>query len=341
VLLTLSAVLGVSDVLRFRTERVPRFVIDAVHRNASLLAVAVLLVHIVTSVIDKFAPIGLIDSVVPFVSAYRPVWLGLGAVAFDLMVAVLLTSLVRRRLGHRAWRAIHWLAYLCWPVALLHSLGTGSDTKTTWMLALSAACLLAVLLAVWSRIRSGWPEHRALRRSAVLASTAGPLALVVWLPGGPLGARWASRAGTPASLLRATGASGGKTSTAGGAAAANASISFSASATGSVGETELSNGLVRVQLRLALSGEPLTALTIRIDGQPVDGGGVQMLGSVVDLGTASDPTLYAGRVTGLRGSNVHARVRGPRGQADLQARLQIDSGGATATGTVSSAPAGR
>ena len=91
------------------------------------VAVAFLVVHIATSILDGFAPIGLLDAVVPLHSAYRPIWLGLGAVAFDLMLAVTITSLVKRRIGYRTWRAVHWLAYLSWPVAVVHSFGTGSD----------------------------------------------------------------------------------------------------------------------------------------------------------------------------------------------------------------------
>ena len=89
---------------------------------------------------------------IPFVSGYRPLWLGLGTLSFDLLVALAVTSLVRRRLGYRAWRAVHWLAYVSWPVAVLHGLGTGSDTKQWWMLALTVVCIVAVLVAVWTRI---------------------------------------------------------------------------------------------------------------------------------------------------------------------------------------------
>src|ERR1700740_1610157 len=119
VLLTVSVALGVADVRRTRMAGVPRFVFASVHRSAWLLAVAFLLVHIVTSVLDGFAPISLIDAVIPLHSAYRPIWLGLGAIAFDLMLAVTITSLLRRRLGYRAWRATHWLAYLSRPLAPL------------------------------------------------------------------------------------------------------------------------------------------------------------------------------------------------------------------------------
>ena len=62
----------------------------------------------------------------PVRAALPAAWLGLGALAFDLLVALVVTSLLRRRLGLRAWRAVHWLAYACWPVALVHGWGTGT-----------------------------------------------------------------------------------------------------------------------------------------------------------------------------------------------------------------------
>ncbi|HEV2975721.1 MAG TPA: ferric reductase-like transmembrane domain-containing protein, partial [Solirubrobacteraceae bacterium] len=142
ILLTVSVALGVLNVRRTTLQGVPRFVLEAVHRNVSLLALAFLVVHILTAVMDPFAPIRLIDAVIPFTAAYRPVWLGLGAVAFDLLLAVIITSLLRRRFGLRLWRAVHWLAYGSWPIALVHGFGTGSDASATWFLALSIGCVL-------------------------------------------------------------------------------------------------------------------------------------------------------------------------------------------------------
>jgi predicted ferric reductase len=127
VLLTSSVVIGIVGTVRFASPRWPRFAIDAVHRDISLLVLVVLAIHIVTSVLDGFAPISLLDGVIPFVTPYRPLWMGLGTLAFDLLLAIAITSVIRRRLGYRAWRAVHWLAYASWPVAVLHGLGTGSD----------------------------------------------------------------------------------------------------------------------------------------------------------------------------------------------------------------------
>jgi predicted ferric reductase len=200
-LLTFAVALGVVDVRRFATPRWPRFLVDSLHRNVSLLAMVFLGVHILTSVLDSFAPISLSDAIIPFAGSYRPFWLGLGAVAFDLLVAVIVTSLLRQRIGYAGWRAVHWLAYASWPIALLHSFGTGSDVKSAWFLLLGIGCLVVVLVAVLARVLGGWPEHARRRGAALAGAGSFSLFLVLWLPSGPLGTEWARRSGTPASLL--------------------------------------------------------------------------------------------------------------------------------------------
>ena len=201
VLLTAALALGVADVRRLSSPSWPRFVVDSLHRSVSMLALAFLAVHILTSVLDSFTSISLLDAFVPFVGSYRPFWLGLGAVAFDLMLAVIVTSLLRARIGFAGWRAVHWLAYASWPVALLHGLGTGSDVKSGWLLVLSVLCTLAVIAAVLVRVFSGWPADIARRRAALAATGAFSVFLLAWLPIGPLGSDWARRSGTPSSLL--------------------------------------------------------------------------------------------------------------------------------------------
>src|SRR5437764_15025797 len=169
-LLTASVVLGVLGPLRFTVPgRWPRFAIDTLHRDVSLLVIAVLVIHVVTSVLDGFAPINFLDAVIPFRSVYRPVWMGLGAFAFDFLLALAVTSLVRRRLGYRAWRAIHWLAYVSWPVAVLHGIGSGTDTKVWWSLALTLVCVAAVSAAAIVRVLRT-PEATEGLRSAVVAA---------------------------------------------------------------------------------------------------------------------------------------------------------------------------
>lgn len=211
-LLTGALALGIADFQRLGTPRWPRFVVDSLHRSLSLLALVFLALHILTAVLDSFAPISLAAAFIPFISSYRPFWLGLGAVACDLLIALIVTSLLRQRIGHARWRAVHWLAYACWPVALLHSLGTGSDVKSAWMLGLSITCLALVVAAILARVLSGWPGSSLRGRGAALGGLgAFALGLLVWLPGGPLGSEWARRSGTPASLLghKSTGQAGG------------------------------------------------------------------------------------------------------------------------------------
>jgi sulfoxide reductase heme-binding subunit YedZ len=115
---------------------------------------------------------------------------------------VVISSLVRVRLGYRAWRAVHWLAYASWPIALWHGLGTGSDSKLTWLLALDAACVAAMTCTL------GWRLTLAGRRPSVLATTltciALPLTTAAFVAVGPLQPGWARRAGTPVTLLSGT-----------------------------------------------------------------------------------------------------------------------------------------
>ena len=170
ILLTASFVLGITTAVRWATARWPRFVVEGLHKNVSLLAVVFLGVHIVTAVLDGYVPIRWVDTVVPFASKYQPLWIGLGALAFDMLVAVILTSLLRVRLGHRVWRATHWLAYACWPVAVVHGLGVGSDSGQPWMQVIDLVAVAAVVSAVcWRLVVTGWraPKPRPLAVATV------------------------------------------------------------------------------------------------------------------------------------------------------------------------------
>ena len=151
-LLTASMLLGLGTAGRLASERWPRFVTVGLHRNITLLVLIFLALHVGTTVVDTYTSIPATAAFVPFVSAYKAPWLGLGAVAVDLLIAVMVTSLLRGRLGLRAWRGLHWLAYACWPVALVHGLGTGTDRRTLWVFAATAGCIAAVAVAATWRL---------------------------------------------------------------------------------------------------------------------------------------------------------------------------------------------
>jgi DMSO/TMAO reductase YedYZ heme-binding membrane subunit len=152
VLLTGVLMLGVLGPLRVASGRWPRFAIGTLHRDLSLLAILVIAIHVLVAVLDGFVKLSLIDAVIPFAAGYRPFWVGLGALAFDLMLALVITSLLRRRLGYSTWRFVHWLAYASWPLAVAHGLGTGYDSGQAWALLLTLACIAAVGIAVLARL---------------------------------------------------------------------------------------------------------------------------------------------------------------------------------------------
>jgi len=347
VLLTASVVLGVLQVMRWAPAGSPRFVVVTLHRAISLLVVALLVVHVVTSVLDPFAPIRLLDAVLPFAGAYRPLWLGLGAVAFDLLIALTVTSLLRRRLGLRAWRGVHWLAYACWPVALVHGWGTGSDTRTTWMLAITLACAAAVLGAVAWRLASGWPERARVRGAAVGAVIGAMAFAAVWLPLGPLAEGWARRSGTPSKLLGAKtpakplGAKAPAPAPARPAARSAFATAFSAGLRGTVREGMSAGGTEVVDLRMRLTGGAKGVLRVRVAGDPAPGGGVIMRRSAVSLGSRGNPGELQGRVDALDGSTLEARV-GSAGRTAVRLRVDLNLQDTVVSGTVSGQPiAGR
>jgi predicted ferric reductase len=201
VLLTASVVLGVLTALRWHSTQWPRFLVQAIHRSVSLLVLVFLALHVVTAVLDPFADLGVRDALVPFSSSYRPLWLGLGVIAMELLVALVITSLVRHRLGFRAWRAVHWLAYASWPIALVHGLGTGTDAASGWGLLLDLGCVGAVLIAVAWRLSEGWPRRAPVRLLAGMVAAAGLVGVAAWTANGPLQPGWARAAGTPPQLL--------------------------------------------------------------------------------------------------------------------------------------------
>jgi predicted ferric reductase len=149
-LLTASVLLGILTTGRFAGGSWPRFLTAGLHRNLSLLVVTFLALHVGTTVVDKFVSIPLTAAFIPFASSYKMIWLSLGAVALDLLVALVATSLIRNRLGLRIWRWVHWAAYVCWPVALAHGLGAGTDRGTLWVFVLTIACAAMVAgVATW------------------------------------------------------------------------------------------------------------------------------------------------------------------------------------------------
>jgi hypothetical protein len=338
VLLTVTVVLGITTSVRFASPRWPRFVTVSLHRNLSLLVLTFVGLHVLTTVTDPFASISVVSVLVPFTSAYRTIWLGFGAVAFDLLLAVLVTSLLRARIKPRIWRFIHWASYACWPIALVHGLGTGTDGGARWVLAVAAACALAVTLAGAWRLSSGWPERAALRAGLAAVAVLVALSTVAWAAAGPLRPGWARRAGTPTALLARAAAGPGNVTTngAGGnrsVATAFPAVPFQAQVSGTVANSNAAGGQRTVTIVLT-AGQQVRARIV-LTGPAVDGG-VEMRSSQVTLGPASDPARYTGHVVVLNGNVIQAALTG--GGKHLGLAVQVALNGNSASGTLVVAP---
>lgn len=172
ILLSTVVVLGVLSALRVQSPIWPRFLTTGLHRNLALMTVVFLALHIVTAVVDPFTNLGWSAALLPFSSYYRTVWLGLGVISFELLTAIVITSLVRGLLGQRAWKATHWLTYAAWPIGVAHGLGTGTDTWSAWMLAVTATCVAAVASSIVIRIGSGSADPLASSRPVFRSSVA-------------------------------------------------------------------------------------------------------------------------------------------------------------------------
>jgi sulfoxide reductase heme-binding subunit YedZ len=155
VLLTVSFGLGLATSVRWRPAGSRLYVTTTIHRNASLLAVVFLAVHVAVAVVDPDAAVRLAAVVFPV----GGIWLVAGTLASDLVVALVVTSLLRRRMNHRTWRAIHWSAYGAWPLAVAHGFGLGSDATTWWYSSVAVGCIAALAgVVTW---RTFGPEGAA------------------------------------------------------------------------------------------------------------------------------------------------------------------------------------
>lgn len=164
--LTATLCLGILSARAGRSRLVPRFVGQQLHRNLGVLALVLVVGHVATAVADTYVNIRWWQAVSPVGATYKPLWLGMGSLAFDVMLLVVLTSLLRHRMGQRSWHAVHVLGYLSWPLAVVHSVGIGTDASSAWGRQVGLGCVAAV--AAVSLIRVGSDLLAGRRRPADL-----------------------------------------------------------------------------------------------------------------------------------------------------------------------------
>ena len=354
ILLSATILVGIVASVGWTTERWPRFLSQNVHRNLSLLCIAFVGVHVVTTVADGFVPIGYLDAVLPFRSPYRPIYLGLGALCFDLLLAVLISSALRHRIGYSSWRFVHWLAYLCWPIALIHGLGSGTDTPLPIVLVVEAACTAAVFGAFAWRLTTGRSISIARRTVAGVLAVVVTLAIAGFAAIGPLRPGWSHRSGTSSALLSQIAAKFGATPTsapvaaapsgttptttapsgAGSGSSAVPSLPFTSQVTGSQTQTQPdAQGVIQITLAMHLQGASTTPLTVVLVGQESGGGGVSLSSGTITFGG------YRGAVMALNGGTVTGRVNAP-GPVTLVVNLQIDQQTGALSGSVTGSSGG-
>jgi hypothetical protein len=268
-LLTAILVLGIVTSMRWTNRDWPRFMSQAVHRNLSLMVLVFLAIHSLSSTSDPFAGISLLNSVVPFTGSYRPLWLGLGVVSLELLVALTITSLVRQRISFTVWRVIHWLSYVCWPLALLHTLGTGSDVRSWWAIVVSIGCVGVVLLAIaWRLFGASAGVRLPVRLLGVAVTAAATMALLGFAVAGPLHSGWAKAAGTPDRLLAlaASGNASGSTPSATPAPSAALPTGLSDSVSGTAVQ-----GSNDIRVELSDARDPNLHITITVPSQASTG----------------------------------------------------------------------
>jgi sulfoxide reductase heme-binding subunit YedZ len=295
-------------------------------------------IHVVSTVSDGYVPIGFADAFVPFLTPYRPIWVGLGALAFDLLLAVMITTALRHRIGFPAWRFVHWLAYLCWPIAMFHSLGSGSDSALPFVLLINALCAAAVLSTVFWRVVTGRTFAFGRRAAALVGAAVISLSMVVFAALGPLRPGWSRRAGTSTALLaELAGKNAASTTT-------NSSLGSSppTPATGTVPPAPFtfgftgsqtttgpdSEGAMQVTLTMQLQNASSTPLTVVLNGTPAQAGGIDMSSGTVDFGG------YHGAVTALSGGSMVASVAAPSPES-LTLSLTVDQASGALSGTAS------
>jgi predicted ferric reductase len=116
----------------------------SLHRWLGTMALALVLVHIALLLVDTYEPFTVIEILVPFVAPWRPLAVGLGTVAFWLMLPAWLLGRMRRRWGDRWFLRVHALAYAAWPLATAHYVLAGTDALALWSIALLVAGVAAI-----------------------------------------------------------------------------------------------------------------------------------------------------------------------------------------------------
>ncbi len=334
VLMGIIVLLGIATATKVTPKGFGKFLAPELHRRLSLTTVVFLGVHIVTAILDPFVKIGWAAVVIPFASKYRPLWLGLGTVAFDLLLVVVATSVIRHRFAHGTWKRIHYLSWAIVTLVLFHALGTGSDTQVKLVEIVYVAFIGALALAALFRANRDSALRHRQRTVAVLGVVGLPVLALGWAINGPLKPGWAKASSGFSVFPKVTGSSAILSASGSSGATATVPASFawpvSSTVSGTVSSTTTSSGATSVTIK-GLVGHSLDVVQVQLLGQVQDGS-LALQSSSALIGTAADPGVYSGSVAQASGSTLLLGLTGPTGTVGAQLSLTIS--GSSFSGTI-------
>jgi predicted ferric reductase len=138
------------------------------HQYTSLLGLGFALFHALILLGDQYMNYSLGQVLTPFASVgYRPLWVGHGQISWYVLVVVSLSFYVRRKIGHRLWRLVHFLSYVMFALALIHGLMSGTDSGATWARAMYWVSAASVLFLTIYRMLSVYVDHQSTPKKRV------------------------------------------------------------------------------------------------------------------------------------------------------------------------------
>jgi sulfoxide reductase heme-binding subunit YedZ len=173
VLLTAVVLVGLTLSGKLKTKTWPKFAVTDLHRFGSLLVGVFVGLHVLTIALDTYTPFSVTQLVVPFASSYRPVWVALGIVSTELLIAVAVTNALKSRIPYRWWRRAHFATFLVWAGSTVHGIGAGTDSGSLWLSTIYLVAVASVLAALVWRILAKRVRPLPLGGIAAVAAAAG------------------------------------------------------------------------------------------------------------------------------------------------------------------------
>jgi methionine sulfoxide reductase heme-binding subunit len=159
-LITASVALGLTMAARVVTARGIRPMLARIHEHTALGGLIAIAVHGITLIGDAWLNPGVDGVLIPFTMGYEPIFTGLGTVAGYLAVALGLSFYARRRIGAKLWRKAHRATVVVYVLAVVHTLGAGSDAGSSWLRAFMLVTGVPILVLFIARIRPAKAKGR-------------------------------------------------------------------------------------------------------------------------------------------------------------------------------------